>query len=243
MSGWEQTFRVKVVGVTYRNKDGSDRQKIISNCKKGEIINLVREKNNSHDKNAIAVVSQNGNMIGYLPSDSRLADHIDKGGHVTAKIINIIGGPTILEKLFKMEGKSYGCVLEITKKDFDLKIVTPLIEQNREISKVIDEARSNEEKDPSKAIIKYQEAMDLIQKLDSEGDLAKAWRSTPVPINRISLILERQGLYQECIDIITWYEGYEDNRGLPTRDIDAIMKRKERAIKKISITPSVAKGK
>jgi hypothetical protein len=44
-----------VIGVTYANADGSSRQEIIGNCKKGDELILLRELGNPNDKNAIKV--------------------------------------------------------------------------------------------------------------------------------------------------------------------------------------------
>lgn len=44
-----------VLGVTSANADGSNRQDIIRNCKKGDELILLREPNNPYDINAIKV--------------------------------------------------------------------------------------------------------------------------------------------------------------------------------------------
>lgn len=58
-----------VVGESFDNDDGSSRQKIIRACKPMEQLALVREPNNPHDANAIAVKRQNGQQLGYLPRE------------------------------------------------------------------------------------------------------------------------------------------------------------------------------
>jgi hypothetical protein len=59
-------FYAKVVGVTYSNDDGSDRQTIIGACLSFENVILEHEENNPHDPNAIMVRRQDGDQIGYL---------------------------------------------------------------------------------------------------------------------------------------------------------------------------------
>ncbi|NMB40605.1 MAG: hypothetical protein GX996_01535 [Firmicutes bacterium] len=113
----EQTFTTRVAGVSYNNPDGTSRQAIIAKCSPGQPVKLIRERDNPYDKTntAIAVYDKNENQLGYIPSgDVRLASHMDRGGEVAA---------TIRSKGKK--GKYYGLVLEITKKDFDWKAVTP----------------------------------------------------------------------------------------------------------------------
>jgi hypothetical protein len=51
---------------SYRNDDGSDRQTIIPGCQVGELLVLQHEPDNPHDINAIRVLRQNGEQIGYL---------------------------------------------------------------------------------------------------------------------------------------------------------------------------------
>ena len=109
-------FKTKVAGVTHKNSDGTERQKIIKKCKTGENLLLIREPNNPYDKSAISVHRESGEQIGYIASHVSkteheaipgLADEIDKGRKITAKVFEIIGG-------FEFD-KSYGCLIEITK--------------------------------------------------------------------------------------------------------------------------------
>ena len=83
-----------VAGESYRNRDGSSRQKIIAQCRIGEGVRLVREPDNPHDRNAIFVCRENGQGIGYIPADSsfRMADEIDRGWVYAAEIAEITGG-------------------------------------------------------------------------------------------------------------------------------------------------------
>jgi hypothetical protein len=55
-----------VAGESYRNADGSDRQRIIPRCRVGELLVLKHEPDNPHDINAIRVLRQSGEQIGYL---------------------------------------------------------------------------------------------------------------------------------------------------------------------------------
>ena len=55
-----------VAGESHRNADGSDRQVIIPRCRVGDLLVLEHEPDNPHDINAIRVLRQNGEQIGYL---------------------------------------------------------------------------------------------------------------------------------------------------------------------------------
>ena len=58
-----------VVGVDYRNADGSDRRQAIAACKPGEPVELRPEPNKRHDKQAVAVWSRHGQQLGYLSAE------------------------------------------------------------------------------------------------------------------------------------------------------------------------------
>lgn len=222
---WEQSFTTKVVGVTHNNPDGSSRQVILSKCRESEKIILKRDPNNPYDKNAIGVFRENGEMMGYLEKDPILVDHIDKGGEVTARISQIIGGT---------EGKSYGCILKITKKDFDYKKISPYMDKSREIDNLIKKAQGKEKNNPDGAIADYKKAIKDIIVLDSEGSLARAWRYVGVPINRLTLLLERKKDYGECMKYLKWHESFDDRRGISNSDSESLKKRRERVEKKLS---------
>jgi HIRAN domain len=59
-------FFGNVAGESHRNADGSDRQAIIPRCRVGDLLVLEHEPDNPHDINAIRVLRQNGEQIGYL---------------------------------------------------------------------------------------------------------------------------------------------------------------------------------
>ena len=62
-------FFTKVVGVTHRNDDGTSRQAIIRRCSQLEQLDLVRQKDNPHDPNAMMVCQSSGEQLGYLSED------------------------------------------------------------------------------------------------------------------------------------------------------------------------------
>ena len=110
-----------VIGVTSTNADGTSRQKIIGNCKKGDELILLREPSNPYDINAIKVcvpkkpgflsrwlrrrpvLSQLGYLSGYVAS--RIAPLMDEGVHVQAVVDEI-------EQSEKVETGHSGTVIE-----------------------------------------------------------------------------------------------------------------------------------
>jgi hypothetical protein len=111
-----------IEGVTYANDDGSRRQEIIRNCKKGDELILLREPSNSYDINAIKVctfkkpgflsrllrrkpvLSQLGYLSKYVAS--RIAPLMDEGAHVQVVVNDI-------EPLEKVETTQSGTMIEI----------------------------------------------------------------------------------------------------------------------------------
>lgn len=62
-------FSVALVGIRYRNADGSSRVAELERCARGERIDLAAEPENPHDVCAVAVRSCRGAQIGYLAAD------------------------------------------------------------------------------------------------------------------------------------------------------------------------------
>jgi hypothetical protein len=56
----------KVVGVTRTNADGTRRQDVARRCRPGDAVILRHEPDNPADPNAIAVLRDSGEQIGYL---------------------------------------------------------------------------------------------------------------------------------------------------------------------------------
>ena len=81
-------YESKVVGVSQKNEDGSDRQLIISReVEEEDPLTLEREPSNQYDKNAIKVLSKDGNQIGYLNKElaEKIKQALDNEVEVIAK--------------------------------------------------------------------------------------------------------------------------------------------------------------
>ena len=100
-----RSFHSKIAGVSHRNPNGTDRQRLIARLRIGEELELVAERN-QHDPNAMALHRQRGffgfaggEQLGYLPADvaRRLADDIrsgaiDRVGTIAVYISDLTGG-------------------------------------------------------------------------------------------------------------------------------------------------------
>lgn len=82
-----------VVGETETNADGTARQEIIAKLAVGEDVDLVRERGDASEPNAVRVMSRRGE-IGRLarPDAETLAPYLDQGRRVSASIAFINGG-------------------------------------------------------------------------------------------------------------------------------------------------------
>lgn len=83
----QEQFFTKIVGVTFEN-----RQEILAALQIGQQVDLVHEKDNPHDENAIAVYA-NGEQIGYLKRNiaRHLAKNFDNGITYQAVIVQVTG--------------------------------------------------------------------------------------------------------------------------------------------------------
>jgi HIRAN domain len=232
---YEQTFRTTIAGVTKQNPDGTERQALIKTLSRGEAVRLVREPNNPYDKYAVAVFRTSGEQLGYIPAgDRRLADHMDMSGHVSAKAVKIVGGPGILGLFFRAFRKHYGCVIEISKGDFNWKEVLPYTNESRKIEELIKTAQTLEAKDAAKAISMYREAITQIVEFDSAGAVKAAWRRARYPVNRLSLLLEKRGELRKAQEVILMYEQFSDAFGLTSTEKKSVDARKQRLARKLN---------
>ena len=236
IKGLQQKFRTTISGITKQNVDGTERQKIVSKCRTGEWLTLVREPDNPYDKYAIAVYTSVGQQLGYVPKrDMRLADHMDMAGEVWAQVVKVTGGPGLLGIFMASRRKNYGCVIQITKGSFDWDLVRPFMDADERIQKIIAKAKSAEARNQKKAVTLYRKAIAEIEALDSRGSIAMAWRRARYPINRLTLLVERardlQGSYEEILR----YERFPDCRGLSAVDGRTVQKRKLRLEKKLGL--------
>lgn len=96
----EIVIKTKVVGVTYEG-----RQSVIANMSEFDELDLVRNRNNEKDENAIAVFYED-DQIGFLCKElaEKLAPLMDEGKEFSCEVSEITGGKN---------GLSYGVNIEI----------------------------------------------------------------------------------------------------------------------------------
>ena len=95
-----RSIKTKVVGVTFQNPNGIERQSLLFVMQKriksdrGELIMLRRDHSNPHDKNAVAVLNGRGEQLGYLSRNvaKTIAPLMDKGTYISIKTLQITGG-------------------------------------------------------------------------------------------------------------------------------------------------------
>src|SRR4051794_1684691 len=69
-------FHSKIVGVTKKNDDGSNRQKLLPGCRPAMVLTLDHEEGNRFDPNAVRVLRPDGKQLGYLSAE--LAEEVVK---------------------------------------------------------------------------------------------------------------------------------------------------------------------
>jgi hypothetical protein len=235
------TFRARVEGLTHKNPNGTNRQKILSKCKVGEPLNLVREPDDPKDEFAVAVFRLSGEKLGYLSelvvqgsqTMTGLAEYMDNGHHCTAEIAELTGGAFgFWDLIFKSRRKSRDCVIEITIES------TPYQIKEMEANDLIKRGKSQEKTDPDNSLLLYQRAMTLLQEADGlcagMSKDGKILRRVRHPIDRVTLLLEKEEKYEECLKQIEKYEAAKDPVGLTAGDAESLSKRKARVLKKLS---------
>ncbi|KMY67601.1 hypothetical protein AAU61_11365 [Desulfocarbo indianensis] len=132
-------------GVTYNNPDGVSRQEILARMQRWEALDLVREPNNPHDANAVAVLGGMG-QIGYIEKAFcwQIAPMMDAGWSVLSKLSALYGG----------DGKSFGGKVEAHLSPPEGAITIR--------SKIVGISGKNEDGDPRSEIAEEAQVGDLV---------------------------------------------------------------------------------
>lgn len=90
--GWCD-FSLPACGEQFENEDGSSRQAELARCQPGDWLDLVREPNNPHDPQAVAIFSERGIRVGYLRRQyaSVWGSKIDRGMTIAAIVERVKG--------------------------------------------------------------------------------------------------------------------------------------------------------
>lgn len=112
-------FHTKVVGVSFDNSDGVNRQKILATCKAGESIYFEEEPDNPKDPKAVKVMrTSTKQQLGYL--DRRVGREViacANAGEVVGAIIGSISGGK--------GGHFLGCNIRIVVGDSEPLVIPP----------------------------------------------------------------------------------------------------------------------
>lgn len=88
------TIHTRVKGVTYANPDGTCRQSIIARLSPNSPLVLTRDYANLYDRNAVMVMTADGQQLGFLDRDlaRQIASLMDLGRPVSVVLHRIVGG-------------------------------------------------------------------------------------------------------------------------------------------------------
>jgi len=217
------TFTVKLHGVSFANADGNSRQDLIGRLKVGQQVALRAEPANPHDRHAVGVFSDQG-QIGYLPSDARDASAILRGEAVSARVVRVYGGPRFWHKLFGLK-RNYGVTIELTKGEPDWKAFSANRNKVEPSEKLIAEGLAAEKAGRTADAMALYKALEEMVEMNRSDPQAAAHRYTAVPINRLTLLLQREGQILAAIKAIDLWRSASDPIGLTKADADAIQKR------------------
>jgi hypothetical protein len=224
----EGKFVVRLYETTGKNPDGTKREDLLEGCREGQPVYIRRELLPAAGNHSVHVFDGLGRQLGTFCSEREIAVHLDRGGKAEARITNLPGRPGLVRRIFGWKKRTMDYHLEVSLKELVIPNDDPIFEKDREIVRTIARAEAHEKDSMRLAIRNYQQAIGQILELDSMGLRARAWRQSRIPVNRLSLALEKEGRNEEAIDIIDWYLGYEDYHGIDPYEREMILKRRER---------------
>lgn len=78
-----------LVGVSFRPKETKE---IVRELQMDDELRLEREPENQHDENAVKVVNDNGDFLGYVEKDvaAEIADRLDNGDEYTCSVVGFL---------------------------------------------------------------------------------------------------------------------------------------------------------
>jgi hypothetical protein len=176
----------------------------------------------------IKVFNNNGQQIGSILREKELAIHLDRGGDVRARIIAAPGSNRFINRFLNLFRMNKSHFIEVVMTPLNPENFRGIIDRDREIARTVARAVAHEKDSIKLAIRNYLQAIDQIVALDDTGLEARAWRQTRIPVNRLSMVYEKEGKVSEALKVIDWYLSYEDYVGIDPYEMEMILKRKER---------------
>lgn len=196
----------------------------LSRCKVDDDVILIRE-HKTDKPDYVGVTTKTGEYIGDLDStDARhhyLAHDIDHGSKVSATIHEIT-----------IKNNKTQCHIKISKTEVNWDEIEKFNAKEKKVSELIRKAKQFENADCEQAIQTYREATKMLIQLDRECDkYPMPWRTVKIPIYRLSIILDKQRKYKECLAEIESYQAYDDKVNLYAGEKEKIEKRKSKILK------------
>lgn len=218
---------VGVRGESFANEDGKSRQEIIRTLRAGMPVTLVADPNNEHDRRAVKVLTAGGEQIGFLPSDARDSDAVLKGEPIEATIHSLNGGTNWFQRM--LGKRSIGVVLKIRKGDPDWGRRRALEEIARPVDEIVKKALEMEKSAKAEeAIAAMLASIELVRELTNSNPYASAHRQVPAPVDRLSMLLERQKRFVEALEVIAAWKTTFDPVQPGKAVCDTLRKRAER---------------
>ena len=228
-----KSYKVSIKGVSHKNTDGSSRQNYIKTLQIGDKVNLFAEPMHIFDRWAVAVFTTSGKQIGYLPSDARDSSTLLKGEPIVATVKHLTGGVNWFSRFF-LRKKYIGVVLLLKKENIDWQRYDKLLSIVKPIDEAIKKALETEtEKMPQEAINIYKTIINDLDILNKNDKYASAHRKCVSPIDRLSLLLEKEKKYEEVKQVIEHFRNEYDPIRPNKGEQDRINKRYDRILKKL----------
>jgi DNA polymerase III subunit epsilon len=200
-------------------------ESLASQCKVGEVVNLTKD-GNTDNINCLGVATRSGEHLGEVDSP-------DIRYHAIYFIIDLAIVSAKIKQIFTKNEKIEAINIEVSI-NVNRKEQKKLFALDREAKGIISNAKTLEETNPEKAVFLYKKAIEILKGIDQQCDkYSSTWREQRFPIQRLSLVLERQGRYQECLDEIKGYERVIDKKGLYAGEKEKVEKRKGKIMKKL----------
>ncbi len=228
-----KSYKISIKGVSHKNTDGSSRQGYIKTLQIGDKVNLLAEPMHIFDRWAVAVLTTSGKQIGYLPSDARDSSTLLKGEPIVATVKHLTGGVNWFSRFF-LRKKYIGVVLLLKKENVDWQRYDKLSSIVKPIDEAIKKALEIEKVGMiQEAIDIYKTVINEIKTLNKNDRYASAHRNYVAPIDRLSLLLEKEKEYEEAKQVIKYFRNEYDPIRPNKAEQDSINKRYDRILKKL----------
>ena len=131
--------------------------------------------------------------------------------------------------------RSYGLVIKLSKGETDWSRFNTFRAKAEPIDKMVSEARKSESAvSPAQAITSYRQALEAVIALNRDDPVAAAHRYESAPMNRLTMLLDKQGQKVEALRAIEMWRSVPDPIGLTKADSNALAKREERLRKTVN---------